>query len=139
MTVPGFVLLTSSCLCAFCVNWSMVLVNGKASALTYSLLGYFKTIAILTAGALVFNHALSLRMIFGAGGAMAMLALYSKINLREQQLRDAAVRASDIEAGEGSGKLKAAGGGDTETGKEREGLLARAREGSDADSQAPRS
>ncbi|KAK3283867.1 hypothetical protein CYMTET_8453 [Cymbomonas tetramitiformis] len=89
-TVPLAGMLFVSCLCAFFVNWSTALVTGKASALTYVLLGQFKTIMILVMGIIFFDGMPTFKTICGGGVALCFLTAYSIVTMQEQAAQQAA-------------------------------------------------
>eukprot|EP00756_Hemistasia_phaeocysticola_P014075 Hpha_TRINITY_DN15321_c1_g3::TRINITY_DN15321_c1_g3_i1::g.89642::m.89642/K15285/SLC35E3; solute carrier family 35, member E3 len=78
-------LLAVSCSMALLVNWSTVLVSGKASAVTYALLGLFKTSSVLIGGTLLFDGAPSSTALAGAVFAILCILGYSIRNIKERE------------------------------------------------------
>lgn len=101
-TVPLAGMLFVSCLCAFFVNWSTALVTGKASALTYVLLGQFKTIMIMVMGIIFFDGMPTFKTICGGGVALCFLTAYSIVTMQEQAAQQAS--ASPKEEPQGGSK-----------------------------------
>jgi solute carrier family 35 protein E3 len=65
------------------VNTTNYLVIGKTSALTYQVLGHFKTIMILVLGFLVFNKKLDMRNVAGIIVAMGGVIWYTEVKRKE--------------------------------------------------------
>jgi len=90
-------LLTISCSMALLVNWSTVLVSGKASAVTYAVLGLFKTSSVLIGGALLFDGLPSNNALAGAFFALVCISGYSLRNIKEKEQRDRATPPTPVQ------------------------------------------
>lgn len=100
-TLHRAALVALSGVAAFFVNWSGFLVMGAASALTHTILGQFKAVAIILGGWAIFQHSYPWRSVCGAATAFCAIVWYTRENLREQQdeaqARKLADRSSDAE------------------------------------------
>eukprot|EP01062_Namystynia_karyoxenos_P083195 TRINITY_DN9522_c0_g4_i1.p1 TRINITY_DN9522_c0_g4~~TRINITY_DN9522_c0_g4_i1.p1 ORF type:complete len:361 (+),score=85.21 TRINITY_DN9522_c0_g4_i1:139-1221(+) len=84
LSFTALAVLILSCSCALLVNWSTVLVSGKASAISYTLLGLFKTSSVLVGG-VFFDGAPQRSAVAGACFALACIFGYSVQNIRDRQ------------------------------------------------------
>lgn len=74
-----------TCLLSVAVNVSNYMVLGKTSALTYQVLGHFKTMCILGIGITLFNNEISLVNLGGIGLAMVGIIMYTEVKRRESE------------------------------------------------------
>lgn len=79
--------LTASGVAAFFVNLSGFLVLGACSALTHTVLGQLKSVAIILGGWLIFSQAYPPKALCGAALALAAIIWYTQANLHEQEQR----------------------------------------------------
>lgn len=80
--VPLVTMIVLSCLTAIAVNVSNYAVLSRISALSYSILGHFKTISILALGAVLFDATPGWKMVGGAAMALLGVVLYSELRRR---------------------------------------------------------
>lgn len=73
-----------SCVCALGINITNYLVLGKTSALTYQVIGHFKTVLILCAGAILFNTPYNSRLLAGTLMALIGVVGYTESKRRGQ-------------------------------------------------------
>ncbi|KAI9034297.1 triose-phosphate transporter family-domain-containing protein [Hyaloraphidium curvatum] len=71
-----------SCVTAIAVNVTNYAVLSRISALSYTILGHFKTISILTLGAILFDSKPGWKSIAGAVLALGGVVLYSELKRR---------------------------------------------------------
>lgn len=71
-----------SCVCALGINTTNYMVLGKTSALTYQVLGHFKTILVLCVGAILFKYPYESRLLAGTIFALGGVVAYTEINRR---------------------------------------------------------
>ena len=83
---------------AFFVNWSGFLVLGACSALTHTVLGQLKSVAVILGGWLLFAQYYPLKAVGGAAVALVAMVWYTHANLKEQQLSAGASAAAAITA-----------------------------------------
>jgi len=87
-----------SCSMAFLVNYSAILVAGKSSALTYTLLGQFKLCVIIAMGMIFFDATPTPKGLLGVTIALTMIFVYSFVTLRDQaQVNLHSVQSSERE------------------------------------------
>jgi len=79
---PLVTMIVLSCLTAIAVNVSNYAVLSRISALSYTILGHFKTISILALGAILFDSAPGWKMLLGASLALGGVVLYSELKRR---------------------------------------------------------
>lgn len=73
-----------SCLCAFLINYSAIMIAGKSSGLTYTLLGQVKLCLSIAMGMLFFDAPPTWSSVCGVSFAVLMVIIYSFVALREQ-------------------------------------------------------
>mmetsp|Transcript_18393 Transcript_18393/g.45249 ORF Transcript_18393/g.45249 Transcript_18393/m.45249 type:complete len:356 (+) Transcript_18393:37-1104(+) len=80
-SAAGGILLTS--VLAFCVNISIFMVIGKTSAVTYNVLGHFKTCTLFLVDFLVFGRPVEIRNILGIITTLCGVVWYSQVKLQQ--------------------------------------------------------
>ncbi len=80
-TMGALMRIIISCVFAFMVNVTNYVVLGKTDALTYQIVGHFKTICIIVLGYLLFNNRASLKNIAGITIALLGVVGYTEVNL----------------------------------------------------------
>ncbi len=71
-----------SCICALGINVTNYMVLGKTSALTYQVLGHFKTVLILFIGTIVFQTPYNTRLLAGTIMALTGVVGYTEVKRR---------------------------------------------------------
>eukprot|EP01084_Bolivina_argentea_P101223 181519_1 len=82
-TIGAMYIIIISCAFALMVNVTNYVVLGKTDALTYQIVGHFKTICIIVLGYLLFNHRASVKNI--AGIAIALLGVVGYTEVKRKQ------------------------------------------------------
>ncbi len=81
LTMDALVRIIISCIFALTVNVTNYVVLGKTDALTYQIVGHFKTICIIVLGYLLFNHRASFKNILGIGIALMGVVGYTEVSI----------------------------------------------------------
>lgn len=82
MHVPLIIMIVLSCITAIAVNVSNYAVLSRISALSYTILGHFKTLSILVLGAVLFDSKPGWKSIGGTVLALGGVMLYSELKRR---------------------------------------------------------
>lgn len=93
-TMASIVAVLGSAVLAVFVNLSIFLVIGATSAVTYNVVGHFKTILVLSFSFIMFHYAMDAKNILGMAIALAGMVMYTHYKIKAQNAAKAAAPAA---------------------------------------------